>query len=140
VGKLPADWGVPVLTETNRVWFSSGSLAVQRCVKCAALQHPPEEICHRCGSTEFDHRVVAPRGTVHSYTVAHYPAHPDLADSVPYGVILVSLDELPEVRVIGNIPHVDPASIRIGMSVEAYWEERTAEDGSAVLLPQWRPV
>jgi len=104
------------------------------------LQHPPEEVCPRCGHTEFDHRVLAPIGTVYSYTIAHYPAHPDLADSVPYAVVLVSLDEAPEVRVVGNMPGIDPADLSIGLRVEPYWEERTAEDGSAVLLPQWRPA
>jgi len=37
--------------------------------------------------------------------------------------------------VVGNIPSIDPAEVRIGMPVEAYWDER--ED---VLLPQWRPA
>jgi uncharacterized OB-fold protein len=134
-GVPPSDWATPVITAVNREWFTSGTLAVQRCTACAALQHPPEELCHRCGGTDFDHQVVEPRGKVYSFTVAHYAASPALADSVPYAVVLVSLDGLPEVRVVGNIPSIDPAEVRIGMPVEAYWEER---DG--VLLPQWRPM
>ena len=132
---LPKEWATPEVTPLNRAWFTSGTLAVQRCAACQAVQHPPEEVCHRCGGTQFAYPAVAPRGTVHSYTVAHYAPSPALADSVPYAVVLVSLDELPQVRVIGNMPSTDPADVRIGMPVEAYWEER-----GEVRLPQWRPV
>jgi uncharacterized OB-fold protein len=134
-GAPPPDWATPVVTPVNREWFTSGTLAVQRCTACAALQHPPEEVCHQCGATDFQYRAVAPRGTVYSFVVVHYAANPALAGSVPYAVALVSLDEQPEVRVVGNIPSIDPAEVRIGMPVEAYWDER--ED---VLLPQWRPA
>jgi uncharacterized OB-fold protein len=72
---------------------------------------------------------------VFSFVVVHYAASPALAESVPYAVVLVSLDEVPEVRVVGNLPSVDPAEVRIGMPVAAYWEPR-----EGVLLPQWRPV
>ena len=82
VGALPPDWGLPELTPTNEAWFTSGALAIQKCRQCATLQHPPEEICHVCGGMVFDVEVVAPRGTVHSYTVVHYPANPALADAV----------------------------------------------------------
>ncbi len=42
-------------------------------------------------------------GTVHSYTVVHYAANRALADAVPYTVVLVSLDDAPHLRVVGNI-------------------------------------
>ena len=134
-GAPPPDWATPVVTPVNREWFTSGTLAIQRCAACAAVQHPPEEVCHRCGGTEFHYRAVAPRGTVYSFVVVHYAANPALAESVPYAVALVSLDELPEVRVVGNIPSVDPAELDIGMPVAAFWDER-----AEVLLPQWKPA
>lgn len=135
---LPDDWALPALDARNERWFTSQSIAVQRCTGCATRQHPPEEICHRCGATSFDHDVLAPTGTVFSFTVAHYAVNRALADSVPYAVVLVSLDEDPTVRVVGNLPGVPCEDIRIGMAVEAYWEERTAEDGTVIHLPQWR--
>lgn len=136
-GVLPADWAVPVLDAFNREWFTSAALAVQRCTACAALQHPPEELCHACGSMELGTRVLAPRGTVHSYTVVHYAANPALADAVPYTVVLVSLDDAPELRVVGNLLEGEAS---IGLPVIAVWEERTADDGSTALLPQWLPA
>ena len=134
---LPADWALPQLNLFNQAWFTSGSIAIQRCTVCSARQHPPEEVCHACGAMTFDTVELAPTGTVHSYTVVHYAANPALAGSVPYTVVLVALDEAPEIRVVGNLEGTDVA---IGMPVVATWDERTAEDGTVILLPQWLPA
>jgi hypothetical protein len=136
-GVLPAGWVVPALDPYNRTWFTSGTLAVQRCLDCGTLQHPPEEICHGCGSMELGTTALVGRGTVHSFTVVHYPASPALAEAVPYTVVLVSLDDAPRLRVVGNLLE---GEARIGLSVVTVWEERTAEDGTTVLLPQWIPA
>ena len=135
---LPPDWALPALSDANRAWFTSGELAVQQCASCGALQHPPEEICHACASMAFTARAVAPYGTVHSYTVAHHSVHSALDAFVPYAVVLVSLDEVPELRVVGNLLGVAVDEIAIGMAVVATWEERTADDGTVIRLPQWR--
>lgn len=131
---LPADWALPQLTPTNEAWFTSGAIVIQRCTSCATLQHPPEEICAACGAMAFDTQALAPTGTVHSYTVVHYAANAALAGSVPYTVVLVALDDAPGIRVVGNIAGPD---VSIGMPVVATWEERTAEDATVILLPQW---
>lgn len=136
MGALPLDWGLPELTPVNQAWFTSGALAIQRCSSCSTLQHPPEEICHACGAMDFGVEVLAPRGTVHSFTVVRYPANPALADAVPYTVVLVSLDDAPHLRVVGNIE----GDVQIGMPVVPYWEDRTAADGTVIRLPSWRCV
>jgi uncharacterized OB-fold protein len=134
---LPQDWALPALTPFNEAWFTSGALVVQRCTSCATLQHPPEEICHACGGMDFDGATLAPTGTVYSYTIVHYAANQALAESVPYTVVLVSLDEAPQIRVVGNVPGT---AVHIGMSVVAEWDEHSADDGTQILLPQWRPA
>jgi uncharacterized OB-fold protein len=85
----------------------------------------------------FDTQTLAPTGTVYSYTVAHYAANSALAASLPYTVVLVSLDDAPHIRIVGNL---DAAHVAIGMPVVATWDERTAEDGTVILLPQWVPA
>ena len=140
MGALPADWALPALTPWNEAWFTTGAIIVQRCAACATVQHPPEEVCHGCGATAFDGVELAPTGTVSSYTVCHYAPNKALADAVPYTVVLVSLDDLPHVRVVGNLLGSSGADVRIGMAVVAEWDERTAEDGTRILLPQWRPA
>lgn len=140
MGTLPPDWAIPALDARNEAWFTSGTLAVQRCVECDTLQHPPEEICHSCGAMTFTTQVMAPRGTVHSFTVVHYAVNRGLAESVPYAVVLVNLDDAPEIRIVGNLPEVAAEEIRIGMPVVAFWEEKVAEDGTVVRLAQWAPA
>ncbi len=137
-GVLPRDWAVPALDATNRAWFISGTLALQSCRACATRQHPPEEVCHACGSMAFTTHAVAPTGTIYSYTVVHHAVHAALEASVPYAVVLVSLGDAPEVRVVGNLIDAPRDEITIGLAVEATWDERTADDGEVVLLPQWR--
>ena len=134
------DWVLPAVDDVTRAWFTSGELTLQACASCATVQHPPEEVCHACGAESFVPRVVAPTGVIHSYTVAHHPVHPSLAGDVPYAVVLVALDELPEVRVLGNVLDVAPADVRIGTAVHATFPERVADDGEVLRLPQWRAL
>jgi uncharacterized OB-fold protein len=136
---MPEGWTLPAITPWNEAWFTSGTLAMQRCTACSVLQHPPEEICHACGGTAFDHEVVPPTGVVHSYTVVHHAVSPALADAVPYAVVLVSLDAAPHQRVVGNLD-APLDTVDVGLAVTAYWDEREASDGSIIRLPQWRPV
>jgi uncharacterized protein len=139
MGSLPETWTLPGVNDVNRHWFESGALRVQTCTECAVLQHPPEEICHRCGSLSFTTTELAPTGTIHTYTVVHYAVNRALADSVPYAVVLVALDGDPSVRVVGNLYDVPLDEIHIGMAVHAFWQERSDEFGT-VLLPQWSPT
>jgi uncharacterized OB-fold protein len=136
-GRLPLDWAPPVLTPWNEAWFTSGAFVVQRCTECGTQQHPPEEVCHACNAMRFDGVEMAATGTVYSFTVAHYAANAALSDSVPYTIVLVSLDDAPHVRVVGNLSGPD---VHIGMPVVAEWEERTSADGTPILLPQWVPA
>jgi uncharacterized protein len=135
---LPVDWALPAVDDTNRAWFTSGELTLQACASCGALQHPPDEICPVCGSMSFTTRTVGREGTVYSYTIVHHAVNAVLESSVPYAVVLVSLDEVPEVRVVGNLIDVPTAEVRIGLPVEAVWEERHADDGEVIQLPQWQ--
>lgn len=125
--------GLPVLTPTNTAWFTSGEVAIQRCLSCTTLQHPPEEVCHQCGAMEFDTKVLAPRGTVHSYTIVHHAANKALLDMVPYAVVLVSLDDAPHLRVVGNLE----GEVHIGLAVVARWEDHDGDDGTTIRLLQW---
>ena len=137
---LPDDWTLPALTDSNRAWFTSGKLLVQECSDCGATRHPPEEICHECGSLDHGHRELAPTGTVHSYTIAHYAVNRALADHVPYAVVLVSIDQQPEVRIVGNLLGVPPDAVEIGMAVRAVWLDVTNDLGEELKLLQWEPV
>ena len=136
MGVLPDDWTLPQPTDVTRVWLTSASLAIQTCTECGVMQHPPEEICHRCAAMTFTTTELAPHGTVYSYTVAHYAVHPALADAVPYAIVLVALDDAPEIRIIGNVIDAPPEAVKIGMPLTAVWESRTVE-GETIQFLLW---
>ncbi len=137
-GPLPDDWALPLVDDTNRAWFTAHELALQQCAACGRVQHPPEEVCRACASMAFGTTVVAPTGTVYSYTVVHHAVNAALEAAVPYVVVLVCLDDRPDVRVVGNLLGVDRDEVAIGLPVEAVWQERHGDDGDTVWLPQWR--
>ncbi len=135
---MPDEWVLPAVEPRTEAFFTTGRLLLQRCTACEFIQHPPEDVCHRCQGMDFDTREVAGRGTIYSHTVVRHPVHPMLEEAVPYTVVLVSLDEVPHVRVTGNLVDVPPEEARIGMPVRAVWEEVTdPESGGKLLLPQW---
>jgi uncharacterized OB-fold protein len=134
---LPEDWTRPAVDALNEAFFRSGRLVLQRCAGCGTIQHPPEELCHRCHGTSFEEAQDEGRGTVYSYTVVHHPPHPKLSGAVPYTVVLVSLDDHPEVRITGNLVGVAPDAVSIGLPVRVFWDEIDDDDGTVLRLPQW---
>ena len=81
------------------------------------------------------------RGTIWSFVVPHPPLLPPFSDLAPYNVIVVSLDEDPKIRLLGNLVHrvgdpinaVDPGTIRIGDEVKVVFDALDAE----ITLPRW---
>ncbi len=137
---MPDGWVLPAVDELNEEYFGAARLVVQHCASCAAHQHPPEEICHRCRGSELGWREVAGRGTVYSFIVVHHAPSPALADRVPYAVVLVSLDEHPDVRIVGNVIDLPPAEVHIGLPVSVVFEEIDDPEGGTIHLPQWKAL
>ena len=84
--------------------------------------------------------LVSGNATIWSYVVPHPPLLPAYAELAPYNVIVVSLDEDPTIRMVGNllgrpdgpINEVDPSTIRIGEPVRVVFQP--VDD---VTLPRW---
>src|SRR6185295_13554780 len=108
---LPGGWTLPALTDENRAFFTSGELRLQHCRACGAVQHPPADVCSTCQGLELDDVPAEPVGSVASYTIVHHPLHPMLKDAVPYNVVIVSLRDHPELRIVGNLVDVRPDEI-----------------------------
>ena len=137
VRTMPEDWALPALDRLNETFFTAGRIVLQACKGCGSVQHPPEELCHRCQGTDFQAVESAGRGSVYSFVVAHHAAHPSLGDRVPYVVALVALDDFPDVRIVGNLLDVAPSEVAIDRAVEVVFEEIETDDG-ILRLPQWR--
>jgi uncharacterized OB-fold protein len=135
---LGDDWLLPALDPRNRDWFTSGRLLLQACTQCEAAQFPPEDACRGCGSFDLTTRESAGHGRVESVIVVHHPVHPALREHVPYAVVLVSLDDAPGVRLVGNVLNRAPDKISIGDAARVAYEEVTDRETQEVLrIPQW---
>jgi hypothetical protein len=110
-------------------------LVMQRCKSCGRFRYTPGPMCARCRSFEREYVAVSGRGTIYSWIVVHPPVMPAFADRVPLAVVLVELEEDPELRMVGNLFDCAPERITFGMPVEVTFE-KVADD---VTLPQWRP-
>jgi len=138
---LPAEWALPAIDKFNADFFTSGRLMIQECASCGHLQHPPEEACGECQSMEFKGREASGSGTIYSYIIPHHAPSPILADRVPYVIALVSLDDYPQIRVIGNVLNADPDKVAIGQKVRVTFEKVDDPHSEAeLLLPQWELV
>src|SRR5262245_16364490 len=116
-GVMPEGWALPALSPFNHSFFTAGKLVLQECVSCHAVQHPPEEVCHRCLGMEFTDHPASGTGTISSFIVVHHPVAPALKDVVPYAIVLVSLDDVPAARVLGNVLNRRPDQLAIGQNV-----------------------
>lgn len=118
-----------------------GELRIQQCSACERLRHPPRPMCPWCNSLERRWAKLSGRGTIYSYVVPHPPLLPQFHDLAPYNVILVTLDEDPTIRLIGNlvkeagspINGLEPASIEIGSPVRVVFEPMSDE----IHMPRW---
>lgn len=121
-----------------------GRLLVQSCGACGTPRFPPRPFCGACRSNRTEWKQSAGRGRIWSWVIAHGPTLPAFADRVPYPVVVVELDDMPGIRLVGNlvaepgapINSVRADQIAIGMPVSVSFE--TIADG--VALPMWRPL
>lgn len=100
-------------------------LRVQKCSGCGALRHLPKPWCPDCLSAEHTWVSLSGRGQVYTYTVMHRAPHTSFQGDLPYVVAFVELEE--GVRMISNLVGCPPEQVRIGMSVQAVYEEITPE-------------
>jgi uncharacterized OB-fold protein len=121
---------------------AAGELRVQACASCGRRRMPPRPMCPWCRSFETRWDLMAGTATVWSVVVPHPPLLPAYAEQAPYNVVVVTLDDDPSIRLVGNVVEhaaarldsVDPSSISIGDRVEVAF----AEVADGVVLPRWK--
>jgi hypothetical protein len=138
---LGDDWLLPALDPRSHAWFTSGTLPLQACARCARVQFPPEDACRACGSFELGTRPSAGRGAVESVAVVHHAVHPALRSRVPYAVVLVALEDAPHVRLLGNVLNRAHDAVAIGDRVRVVFEEvKDPDSGETLRIPQWEAL
>ncbi len=104
---------------------------VQRCGACGANRFPATRFCPHCRSDLSDWHAVEPTGIVETWCVFHRAYFDGLP--VPYTVIQVRLDC--GVRLFSNPVGIEAGALRIGMAVEAAFEDVTPD----VTLLKFKP-
>jgi uncharacterized OB-fold protein len=113
-----------------------GLLRIQACAACGRRRMPPRPMCPACQSLDARWDAVAGTGTVWSYAVPHPPLLPAYAERAPYAVVVITLDDDPSIRLVGDcVEGTDPQSLSIGDPMQVAFE-RVADD---VWLPRWAP-
>lgn len=118
-----------------------GELRIQQCASCDKLRHPPRPMCPWCNSVEHRWAKMSGQGTIYSYVVPHPPLLKQFHDVAPFNVILVTLDEDPAIRLVGNlvtkagdpINAVDPSTVEIGTQVKVVFDPVAEE----IHMPRW---
>jgi uncharacterized OB-fold protein len=104
-------------------------------------------MCPYCQSTDRGWDVMSGKGTVWSYVIPHPPLLPAYSPYAPYIVITVSLDDDPNLRVVGNLlteagaplNGIDPHTVKIGEAVRVVFSPRQHPDPEVgeVWMPEW---
>lgn len=127
---------LPVLTDDNRHFWTSGEhgqLKILRCQSCQHWIHPPRPVCPACYGRDVKPEAVSGLATVFTFTLNMRAWGPGL--EVPYVIAIVALDEQPGLQLTTNIVGCKPEDVRIGMRVKVVFEQD--ED---VWIPQFTPV
>jgi uncharacterized protein len=98
-------------------------VCVQRCGGCGTSRFPAARFCPHCRSEVFEWHKVAPTGVVETWCVFHRAYFEGL--DVPYSVIQVQLDC--GVRLFSNPVGIEASALRIGLPVEAVFEDITPD-------------
>jgi len=119
-----------------------GELRVQRCGSCGRRRMPPRPMCPHCQSLDAVWEATSGRGRIWSFVIPHPPLLAAYAEVAPYNVVVVELEEEPQIRFTGNVVatpdgplnQVDPHSLEIGTPVEVCF----APEIEGIVLPRWR--
>jgi uncharacterized OB-fold protein len=128
---------IPAPGELDRPYWDGarqGRLMVQRCTGCRRYSHPPTVICAHCGREDQTWEKVSGRGTIHSFTIARQSTTRGFQSDLPYVVVLVALEEDPDVLLLTNLlGNVDLNALDIGDPVTVMFEAR-----GDMVVPQFK--
>jgi uncharacterized OB-fold protein len=128
---------VPVPDDISAPFFDGarqGRLMLQHCAACGMWSFPVRERCPHCFAAKLEWRAASGRGTLYTFAIMHQVMNPGFAGAVPYNIAQIDLEE--GVRMTSNVVGIPNAALKIGMPLEAIFED--VDQG--VSLPKFRPV
>jgi uncharacterized protein len=111
-------------------------IRIQRCDGCGRLRFPPRSVCWQCGSEETSWELCSGRAGLVTWTVTHQAFGPAFRDHVPYTLAVVRLAEQEDLLMYGNLRQAEPGALRVGLPLEAQFEDVSPEFS----LLNWRPA
>ncbi len=130
---------LPEINDFTRPFWSAAKqrkLVMQKCQRCGTLNFLPKPWCIECGHRDLKWVELKPQGLVYSHTVAHAVMMNFPAWKADLPVILCIIDLDDGARMYAQLMGCHPDKVRIGMRVEAYFED--ISDDAAI--PKFRPV
>ena len=119
---------LPRIDEESRGFWEAltrHELYFQRCRDCGTKRLYPRALCTACLSSATEWVRASGRGIVYSFTVTHQNQSPGFRDELPYVLAIVELEEGP--RLMTNVVGCAPDAVRIGLPVQAVFEDVTPE-------------
>ena len=128
---------IPIPDEITAPFYDgarAGRLMLQHCTACNGWSFPVRERCPHCFANKLEWRAASGRGTLYTFAIMHQVMNPGFAGAVPYNVCQIDLEE--GVRMVSNVVGVANDALKIGMKLEAVFEDV----GNGVSVPKFRPV
>ena len=125
----------PVPDSISGPYFEAAARGELRFQRCSA-GHPflyPRRLCPRCHSRELSWEASAGAGEVVSFAAVHRPPWDDPGRPVPYVIVLVRLDEGPQL--MSTLERIAPEEVEIGMRVSAAFERLSEDLGLVRFVP-----
>ncbi len=128
---------LPHIDEESRPWWEAAQrheLYVQKCRDCGDLRFHPRAQCTSCLSSRTEWIRCKGTGKIYTFTVTSQNQAAGFRDSLPYVMAWVEVDE--GLKMLTNIVDCPPEQVKIGMPVEAVFDDVTPE----VTLVKFRPA
>jgi uncharacterized OB-fold protein len=128
---------LPHIDEESRPWWEAAQrheLYVQKCRDCGDLRFHPRAQCTSCLSSRTEWIRCKGTGKIYTFTVTRQNQAAGFRDSLPYVMAWVEVDE--GLKMLTNIVDCPPEQVKIGMPVEAVFDDVTPE----VTLVKFRPA
>ncbi len=131
-GPVPDDLSKPFWDACNE-----RKLVLQTCTACNRRQYPPEAKCYTCGSDEhLEWKEVTGRGKIHGYCVMHDSRLRLLQAEQPFNIVVIELEEDPEIKFFSHLPGTPPDEVPVGAPVEVTFQETA----TGQMVHEWQVV
>jgi uncharacterized OB-fold protein len=128
---------LPVIDAWNRPFWEACKqhrLVMQRDRQTGRFFYPPAPVSPFGASSEWDWTELSGFGSVHSWVVFHQKYYAGFAEELPYAVVLVKLDEGPQL--MSNLVGVPNEAMRIGQRVRVTFRDVDER----ISIPVFEPV